>query len=168
MALPRSKYSAPKHTPGKEFTLEGKDYVGWYIVTFRNDYFSGKEYNKNSKKLLPVLNPEANTGPLFVEQNTAPDRSIIIDGFWTRYFVQKGATKKIIEVNKKKYLEFKKTGGYKTAELKWKIQGPAENVTINGYTYFGADHVNRHNTRALEIQLPGISNFIKDYSEFVE
>jgi hypothetical protein len=168
MALPRSKYSAPKHTPGKEFTLLGKDYVGWYIVTFKNDYFTGKEYNKNSKKLLPVLSPEKSIELLFIEESASPDRAIIIDGFWTRYFVQKAATQKIIEVKKQKYLGFKKTGSYKTAELKWKIQGPAENVTINGYTYFGADHTNRHNTKGLESQLPGISNFIKNYSEFVE
>lgn len=168
MALPRSKYSAPKHTPGREFTLNGQDYIGWYVVTFRNDYFSGKELDSNSKKLKPILAPDNSTGPLFVEQKVSPIKELIIDGFWTRYFVQKVATRKIVEVRRNKFLEFKKTAGYQTAELNWKIIGPAENVTINNYTYFGADHVNRHNTKALESKIPGLSDFIKNYSEFVE
>jgi hypothetical protein len=65
-------------------------------------------------------------------------------------------------------MQFKPEPEYNKAELDWKIQGPAENQTINGYTYFGAAHVNEVNIQALETTIKGISTFIKDYSQFVE
>jgi hypothetical protein len=51
MSLPKSKYSAPLHTPGKEFLLKGENYIGWYVRTYQNKHYTGKVLDKNSKLL---------------------------------------------------------------------------------------------------------------------
>lgn len=168
MALPKSKYSSPRHTPGKEFTLSGNNYIGWYVVTYKNEYYTGKEYTSQSKKLTPIEEPVQANLPLFIQQSTAPDTASRKNGIWKRYFVQKNASLAIIEVNRERFSQFKSTPGYKTGTLNWKIKGPAEDVSTGGYTYFGAIHVNKLNTKSLESQLKGITSYIKDYAEFVE
>lgn len=168
MALPKSKYSAPRHTPGKEFTLSGNNYIGWYVVTYKNEYYTGKEYNSSSKKLTLVEKPVQHSLPLFIEQPTSPDIGSRKNGIWKRYFVQKNSTLAIIEVDKKRFIQFKSTSGYKTGTIDWKIKGPAENISTGGYTYFGAIHVNKLNTASLEPQLKGITTYLKDYAKFVE
>lgn len=167
MALPRSKYSKPKHTPGGEYLLNGENYIGWFVVTFRDEYFTGKTLNRASKKLKLISEEIINSVPLFTEDITQPNLDISTTSFWTRYFVQKRSSNRIIEVSKSKFHKFKTVPGFSTAELQWKIQGPAKNKTIKGYSYFGAEHINRESTLALEKILPGISTYIKNYSEFV-
>ena len=168
MALPKNKYSDPKHTPGKEFTINGKPYIGWYITTYRGENYTGKYYDNDSRLLTPVENSTENMSPVFIEQKVEPSPSEKKEGVWQRYFIQKLGSLKIIEVSRLRYTEFNKVGGYRRGILDWKIKGPAENQNINGYTYFGASHINQVNTQALEASIPGISNLIKDYSEFVD
>ena len=74
----------------------------------------------------------------------------------------------IIEVSKDRFQAFKDKANYKQGILEWKLKGPAENVNKGPYTYFGAEHINTVNTQTLESTIPGISSFIKDYSQFVE
>ena len=168
MALPKSKYSEPQHTPGKEFTLDGQEYRGWYITTYKGTAYSGRYYDKNSRVLTPIRTPSTSPSLPFIEEFTEPLDSDKKSGIWKRYFIQKKVNKKIIEVSKLRYLEFAKNNQYNKVELNWKLKGPAEDQTINGYVYFGAAHVNEFNTKALETVMPGISSFIKDYSQFVE
>ena len=52
MFIPKSKYSTPKHSPGDEFTLNGKNYIGWYIQLSTGEYYTGKTFNSSSKKLM--------------------------------------------------------------------------------------------------------------------
>ena len=168
MALPSSKYSQPKHTPGKEFTLDGKNYRGWYVTTYQDKHYTGKTLDSKSKRLHSVDTTAPSTDLIFIEQPTEPSAADRTSGIWTRYFIQKLANKKIIEVTRNRYNKFKGVAGYVRGELNWKIKGPADNQTVNGYVYFGAAHVNEVNTSALNTALPGISNYIKDYSKFVE
>lgn len=168
MALPSSKYSQPKHTPGKEFTLDGKNYRGWYITTYQNKHYTGKTLDSKSKRIYPVASNQPKSNLIFIEQPTAPSASDKSSGKWTRYFIQQLTNKKIIEVTRIRYNDFRGVSGYKRAELEWKLKGPADNQTINGYVYFGAAHVNKVNTQALESTIKGITAYIKDYSEFVE
>lgn len=168
MALPKSKYSEPKHTPGKEFTLNGKEYVGWYITTFRGDNYSGKALENNSQLLTPLQNSNNLSGPLFIEQEVTPTTNEIKSGIWKRYFIQKVRNRKIIEVNKLRYIEFEKISGYRRVSVDWITKGPAKNLVINGYTYIGANQQNKENIAKLEKTIPGISSYIKNYSEFVE
>lgn len=167
MALPKTKYSSPLHTPGGEFLLDGKDYIGWYIKTYQNKFYSGKTFDSFSQQLQEkkdIVPPSL----IFAEQHTEPDSYARNKGVWRRYFIQKKSNLKIIEVTKERYDTFKNISQYSRGILEWKIKGPSENQNIKGYTYFGAAHVNEVNTKSLENSLTGISSYIKDYSQFVE
>lgn len=170
MAIPRSKYSQPRHTPGREFTLEGRNYVGWYVVTFQDRYFAGESLDKNSKEILPIQETtvQTNTQKVFVEQKVEPSIDDRVRGEWTRYFLQNKANLHIIEVKKDRFDAYKKTPNIVLGKLKWNLKGPADNVIKGPYVYYGASHQNRLATEKLETTLKGITNFIKDYSEFVE
>lgn len=170
MALPKSKYSDPLHSPGNEFTLDGKNYVGWYVITYQDKYFSGKTLTRDSKEIFPVEFEDTvdNNTKVFVEQVTEPTVDDRIEGVWRRYFIQNKNNLHIIEVKKERFQSYRKSAGYNTALLNWKLKGPADNLSINGYTYFGASHINRLNTEGLEKTIKGITEYIKDYSEFVE
>ena len=168
MALPKSKYSEPKHTPGKEFKLNGQEYRGWYITTYKGKNYTGKVYDSNSKLLLPIIESITDNKPPFSSQQIEPNTSDIKAGNFKRYFVQKKSNKRIIEVQRTRFTEFEKYSEYNKGILDWKIKGPAENQNIKGYVYIGAKEINMQNTNALESTVPGISAFIKDYSQFVE
>lgn len=166
MGLPKSKYSKPKHTPGGEFNLDKENYVGWYVVTYKNEYLTGKQAKDNSKKLTPV-EVEQIVKPLFVEDKVQPNLTTVKNGKWTRYFLKKASNQKIIEVTKKKYLSFINTSNIQSAKLDWFIQGPVENRLINSYLYYGAEHNNRISTIKLDRSFSGISSYLTDYTEFV-
>lgn len=178
MFLPKSKYSQAKHTPGSEFVLEGREYRGWYVKTFRNEYYTGKEITSESKKLIKITDDD-NLGevPLtsanlytdtFTPEIVEPTARERGNTFFTRYFLQDKRSKKIIEVSLRKFNDFQNITYIASAKLKWILQGPSENLIINGYQYTGAEQKNREATQALETTIPGISSYIKDYSKFVE
>ena len=166
MGLPKSKYSKAKHTPGGEFKLDNENYIGWYVITYKNDYLTGKQAKDNSKKLTPV-NEAKIEKPLFVEDKVQPNLTTVKNGKWTRYFLKKDTNQKIIEVTKKKYLLLHNTSNIQSAKLDWFIQGPVENRLINNYLYYGAEHNNRIATLKLNNTFDGISSYITDFTEFV-
>lgn len=174
MYLPKNKYSAPKHTPGGEFSLNGIEYVGWYIRTFKNEYYTGKAFSKDSKLLIKlteetnVIDANRNDPFTFNSIQVAPSSKDRINGKWKRYFLKDSRNGKIIEVDKDKFLLFKKKSYVLKGLLEWEIKGPAENLVINGYTYYGASHQNKIKVAELEKTFPGLSSFVKDYSQFVE
>lgn len=167
MPLPRSKHSEPRHTPGKEFTLDGKEYRGWYVETFEKRYFTGKVPDTNSKEIFPIqeIQPQQN---LFIEQQITVSQSERDSGILRRYIIQKISNRKIIEVTKESYNQLISRPTYRGAIIEWIIKGPAEDRIFNGYPYFGAAHKNKETVSKLEKGILGITNFFKDYSEFVE
>lgn len=174
MYLPKSKYSKPLHTPGNEFSLNGKEYRGWYIKTYKGQYYTGKSFSSQSQLLIKLVTEsnviDANINDPFRFYNTVntplpKDRA---NGKFTRYFLQDTRNKKIIEVNKEKYDLFRVKKYITRENIEWIIKGPSENLEINGYTYYGAAHQNKLTVHTLESKIPGITNFIKNYSEFVE
>lgn len=167
MAIPRSKYSEPRHTPGKEYQLDGTEYVGWYVVTFQNIAYTGKELTINSKKLDPFVKSSVPVDPFF-EQEVRPLTADKNRGIYNRYLIQKKSTLKIIEVTKEVYGKFANLAHYRRVIVPWIIKGPADNLILNGYPYYGAAHRNKETVFKLESTFPGIINFFKDYSEFVE
>lgn len=174
MYLPKNKYSEPKHTPGGEFSLSGNEYVGWYIKTYRNEFYTGKTFSSDSKLLIKLVNEtnvldnNLNDPFIFTSIQVSPTAKDITNGKWTRYFLQDPRNNKIIEVDKTKYLLFKKKTYIVRATLVWATKGPAQNLIINGYPYYGAAHQNKQATEKLEGTIKGITAFIKNYSEFVE
>jgi len=167
MPIPRSKYSEPRHTPGKEYTLDGKEYRGWYVITFENKYFTGKVIDSNSKEIFPIQKSKPKEN-LFVEQIIEVSNSQREKGTFKRYILQKTSNRKIIEVSKERYDKLLPQPLYRGAVVDWIVSGPAEDKVVNGYPYFGAAHRNKETVSKLEKSIPGITNFFKDYSEFVE
>lgn len=173
MYLPKSKYSEPKHTPGGEFLLGDEQYRGWYIVTYKKEYLTGKAITNKSQFLTPIDTPErTDTRDLptldFYNQSVTPTETDKRAGMWKRYFLLDTRTKKIVEVNKDKFDVFKTKTYITRGVLNWKLKGPAQNITKEKYVYYGAAHINRTNTEKLNQSLPGLTDFIKDYSEFVD
>lgn len=167
MPLPRSKYSSPRHTPGKEYTLNEKEYRGWYVETFEKRYFTGKIIDSTSKEIF-LIQEQTKQENIFIEQQiivTQPERDT---GIVKRYIVQRINNRKIIEVTKKRYDLIVAKSGYRGVIINWIIKGPAQDTLFNGYPYYGAEHRNRETVSKLENTIPGITNFFKDYSEFVE
>lgn len=167
MAIPKSKYSDPRHTPGKEFTLNGQEYKGWYVETYQKRYYTGRTITERSQEIFPIVSQTLKVD-LFAEQKIIPSTSDRLQGTLLRYLIQKISNRKIIEVTKERYDLLKNKAGYKGAIIEWIIKGPAENKLYNSYPYYGAEHRNRETVSKLENTLPGIINFFKDYSEFVE
>lgn len=167
MAIPKSKYSEPRHTPGKEFTLDGKNYKGWYVQTFNNRYYTGKSITSSSKELILFNAPTVNQN-IFIQEVSLPSVEEKNNGVFNRYIVQKINNKKIIEVTKQKYDKLINKSPYRTVVVPWIIKGPAENSFYNGYIYYGAEHKNKETVKSFESVVPGIVNFFKNYSEFVE
>lgn len=167
--LPRSKYSDSIHTPGKEFTLNGKEYVGWYVVTYQDRYFSGKVLTKQSKEIFKISTEvSTNVNKVFVSQVVSPSIEERVEGIWKRYFLQKKSSLAIIEVDKERFTAFNRTSGYTQGTVDWVIKGPVQDITKGPYVYRGAEFRNRETITKLEHTIPGISSFIKDYSQFVE
>jgi hypothetical protein len=167
MPIPKSKYSEPRHTPGNEFTLNNQEYRGWYVVTFQDKYYTGKEVSSTSKEIFPIINQKIGQS-LFTEDLITPSNTDRKKGILIRYIVQKVSNRKIIEVTKEKYNSFKDSSGYRRTSINWIIKGPAENIIFNSYPYYGADHRNKETVARLEQNFPGITSFFKNYSEFVE
>lgn len=169
MFIPKSKYSAPKHTPGDEFTLNGRNYIGWYIQLSTGEYYTGKEFSGTSKKLISSTETtELKPYLSFIPVNVAPTERDRTNNKWVRYFLQDQRNKRIIEVDRAKFDSFKTKSYITRVSTEWVIKGPADNLTIDGYLYYGAAHQNRLKIEKLEKAMPGISSYIKDYGQFVE
>ena len=169
MYIPKSKYSTPKHTPGDEFTLNGKNYIGWYIQLSTGEYYTGKVFNASAKKLISSTETTPMTPYLsFISVNAVPSVNDRANSKWTRYFLQDQRNKQIIEVDKLKYNAFSAKPYVTRSTVEWELKGPVENKVIDGYQYYGAAHQNRVKVEELEKSIPGISSFIKDYGQFVE
>ena len=168
MALPKSKYSEPRHTPGREFTLGGVDYVGWYVITYQDKVYTGKTLTESSKRLTPVSESLPINTAVFVEQLVQPTEDDRLRGVWKRYLLQNRKNLAIVEVTKSRYDLFKNKSNIVRVTLDWIIKGPAQDVKKGPYIYKGAENKNRETVLALEKNFPGISNYFKNYSEFVE
>ena len=170
MYIPKSKYKPAKYTNGDKFTQpDGTYYSGWYVETFRGEYLSGKVPSSSSKVLIDTTVSEEFT-PKFKFTN-----DIIIhteknysDGYFYRYFIQDKRNTKLIEVTVEKYNYFLKQNYTKEVQVKWILQGPAENINRGLYVYFGAAAKNKESIIEAEKTITGLSSIINSYSQFVK
>lgn len=181
--IPKSKYTEPKYTSGGEFTTRdsGKDYVGFYIETYRDRFYAGKSPEQAGEEIVKtksegIVNKGANLGVFtlltalakgfFKPKTSSTDRE---NGFTKRYFIQDKNTGGIIEADRNTFLQTQQQiPNRRFAEVDWTIKGPAEDKIINGYPFEGAASKNKKAIQALEKQMPGISIFVTDYSLLVE
>lgn len=89
------------------------------------------------------------------------------NGFVMRYFVQNKSTKKITEVDKASYLQFKSLALYLVLELRWIIVGIDEDIyTKDGSIISGVKHQNTVTIDEYNSIMPGLSQVLKNPLEF--
>jgi hypothetical protein len=114
-----------------------------------------------SKDDGPPAVPEGPTLP-------SPNKRDYEIGTLDRYFLQVNSND-ITEISKELYkskIEDNKPFE-KLAKLKWKLQGPVNDITVNNSTFKGARSVNRAAVMELNNTIKGIKDIVTDYSQFV-
>jgi hypothetical protein len=90
-------------------------------------------------------------------------------GYISRYFIKHISMPKIIEIDKRQYDVFKFDSLYETLELKWMINGFANNtVAKDGKTIYGVKHQNEVTLNFVEQKIPGIKNFLRNPLEYFQ
>lgn len=171
MYLPKAKYSDPIYTRGDFLeTEDGRPYTGWYFKTFSGDYYTGKEPLSTSAILLEQegTGGDLNITKRFVSKKVKPTSDEYSEGVFKRYFVQDKRNTSIIEVNKEDYLYYINLSHLQGTTVDWDLTTPAENVQKGPYTYFGSESKNKESVLEAEKTINGLSEYIKDYKEFVE
>lgn len=177
--LPQSKYKKAKKTAGGEFIIKatGKDYKGFYIETYRKQYFAGQTPEQNGVELekvervesTPELNKLLGTGmSLLALLQSAFKKQLSQDeidkGIAKRYFVQDNRDKKISETSEELFEQGKEgIPDFTYIEVPWNISNPIEDITVNGIKFQGSESRNKQTIQNLEKDIPGISKFVTDY-----
>lgn len=168
MYYPKSKYSSPKYTAGNELEYGGKPYKGWYVITYKDEYLSGKLPSRDSKTLSLINKKQKVRTPKIYSEKVEPNSGDYTNGTWRRYLLQDKRSKKIVEVSKQKFDSYKNVSYIVNEYIDWILKGPSGNVVVKKYTYYGAAHRNKEAALKLEEKMPGVSEFFKDYSKFVD
>jgi len=108
--VPLDKIQQNQYTRGNEFVLDGKYYQGYYCIVLENQYYTGKTYTQNSKKLTKVELP-----PLPSKITSLPPQYGLV-----RYFLKQINRQPIVikEVDEKTYNEFLNNPFYEKVSLK--------------------------------------------------
>jgi hypothetical protein len=183
--IPPSAYKKAKNTPGGEFIVKetGAEYKGPYIETAKKQYLAGETPEQNGVELEKL---ERSAGipdfggldflslglSLFAVLQSAYKKQLSQDeidkGLAKRYFVQDNRTNKISETSQEAFEQAKTDlPNFKSAEVDWNIRTPAQDVVINGIKFQGSESRNKEAIKNLESQLPGISNYVTDYTYLV-
>jgi hypothetical protein len=90
-------------------------------------------------------------------------------GYVMRYFAKHISMSKVIEIDKLQYDVFKLNPLYITLELKWMINGFANDTTSkDGKTIYGVKHQNEVTLNFAEQKMPGIKNFLRNPLEYFQ
>lgn len=183
--VPRSSVKKPKTTNGAEFVVLDTQqfYSGSYVETSQKQYFAGKTVDETGIELqkikkgseLSKLTPGGilvGAGLLtmllksvFIKQ---PSSSDLHSGITPRFFVKDVNTGKINETDEQTANQVKaEIPNTIVRKVDWVIQGPAEDKMFGTYKYEGAATKNKRVIEDLEKEMPGISNFVTDYSFLV-
>jgi hypothetical protein len=169
MYLPKSKYIT-KYSAGDEFIKpDGSAYTGYFIETYKGNFYQGKEFNSNSIKLRDIraLNEFSLIESDFVNNIVIPTEKDYKKGSFIRYFLQDKRNKQIIEVNKNNFLNLKKQNFTIAVSIEWVLSQPLEDLNKGPYIYFGAKTQNKESVEKAEKEIKGLSQFIFNYGQFV-
>lgn len=184
--IPETRITEAKSTQGTEFVIKGtKDfYRGPYIETYEGRYYAGKSIENSGDELEKVATRGVEdtlitgvtiNGYGLITQllkklyKKTLTKGELTRGVARRFFLQDKKTNKINEVDYETYqLAQKELPNRRFAEIDWNINGPAEDLEINGYKYEGAESKNKKTIQNLEKTMPGISKYVVDFSEFVQ
>ena len=147
MYYPKSQITTPLYTSGKEYLLNGKNYVGFYWIDSKGRSYSGKTPQNPPNYLLTrireeITEEEIQPASLFIEEKdyyrakrkrfnqiapsppipsvTFPTDEEYETGEFQRYFVKKRNEIKYIEINKSTYQLFTS----KNQSVQWQLYSP--------------------------------------------
>ena len=171
--VPKHKIKVGGKVPGKLIDpSSGRQYLGKFVQDYKGNYFKGSEVTSKSQPLVLVKDAAAEEKALGLRtvyvKPTAEDYN---RGTFIRYFVMDARSKRVIEVDKPKYLEQKKENKLyrKTLKLNWYIKGELEDQILNGYVYPGIKAKNQDVINQAEKELPGIGEqALTDTAQFVK
>lgn len=154
----------------------GNKYLGKFVRDHKGQYYKGESVSPKADKLrlIPFShdhNEPDKFGTEMVTYYPRPTEKDYSKGTFTRYFVKDKRNGKIYELNKKRFILFKREGRTtnKLLKLDWYITGNPEDQEIKGYLYPGLKAKNADVTKQANKVLPGIrSQFLKDPSQFVK
>lgn len=88
-------------------------------------------------------------------------------GYVTRYFVRMVSSRKIVEVDKAQYENFKSNPFYQTTQINWIINGNDEDIiTSDGKTLRGVKNQNLVLIDYYNSEMPGITSVLRDPLEY--
>lgn len=171
--VPKHKLKLGGKVPGKLIDPStGRQFLGKFVQDYKGNYFKGSEVTSKSEPLLLVKDADAEEKALGLRTvYVKPTPEDYSKGTFIRYFVGDSRSKRVIEVDKAKYLEQKKESKLyrKTLKINWYIKGELEDQTINGYIYPGVKAKNQDVIDQAEKQLPGIgTQALTDPTQFVK
>ena len=103
--------------------------------------------------------------------HVTPSSADYTKGTFIRYFVKDSRLNRVVEVDKPKYVEQRKSGKLyrRTLKIMWYITGDPEDQTIKGYVYPGLKKKNQDVIDKAEQILSGIGKqVLTDTSQFVK
>lgn len=134
MYYPKSEILKVDYTSGTEFLVKSTSafYKGFYYKTNDGRFFSGKEYNSETKELVPISNSVAgiNQKKSYEFHYALPTSQDYDKGFFTRYVIKRvnSGFETILEVDEKEYDRATKDPLYIASKFTWKITGPLYNT----------------------------------------
>lgn len=124
-------------------------------------------------ELLQKIYPQkANEYERIIDKMPTPSKVIITqqdvaNKYVTRYFIRAVNDKThIIEINKKEYTKFNINPRFICCELRWKIVGKKNTLTVSsGAMLYGVEDTNRITVSDVDLTFGGLRNYISDYLE---
>ncbi len=170
--IPKVKTKIGGKVPGKLIDEKtGRQYLGEFIQDYKGNFYKGTNITSSSEKLLLVKPKQKDTsveGLRFIY--TKPTQKDYLKGTFKRYFVRDVTVNKVVEVDRKKYIEYTKLNKpyYLTHQLEWNISGIKKDYFIDKKIVTGVESKNTKLITEAEKIVPGISSqILKDPGQFV-
>lgn len=168
MYLPKSKFRV-EDSYGNEFTdANNQPYYGKIIRTSSGRVFAGESINSTQGTLNKVRTGNLTKIARPFNDYYGPKEEDYKKGFYIRYFLRDTRDGKFTEVSLKQWKEKKLLNYVLAGKLVWRLKGPVSDGNVNGIPYKGTATKNREELQKLEKQYPGILQFFKSTSEFVQ
>ena len=154
--------------------VTGVNYFGKFCSDHKGNYYKGDAVVPKAGKLILVGHDhggeEAKFGSDFIQHYPKPSPKDYIKGVLVRYFVKDVRNGKTYELNKQRYLHFKREGksSVRILKLNWYITGNPEDQIIGQYVYPGLKAKNADVVKQAEKVIPGLGRkILKDKAQFV-
>lgn len=168
MYLPRNKYKTEQITDSSVISSNGQIYNGPVIKTSSGKIFKGSNLDNIEEELFPIGSVE-NILQLEIPYNVyiTPTENDYERGFYTRYFLRQSSNHNYKEVDRNQYFKFLNQDGIISGRVRWYLQGPATNQTINGFFFEGTEEKNKKSLLEIQKNFPYILEVI-DTSQFIK